>query len=130
MQPTAPALKTEMQLTVDIHSPSLTEKVVYISFYDQIDPLKVNKFINFIVNIIRQHQPTELYMLFSSNGGDVNAGFVLYNFLLSLRGKIKTTIHNIGNVDSIANVIFMSAERRLASPSASFLFHGISMNFG
>lgn len=130
MQTERPPLKTEMQVTVDIHPSVPVEKVVYISFYDQIDPQKVNKFINFIVNTIRQHQPTELYLLFSSNGGDVNAGFVLYNFLLSLRGKIKITIHNIGNVDSIANVIFMSAERRLASPSASFLFHGITMNFG
>lgn len=38
-------------------------------------------------------------------------------------------MHNIGTVDSIANVIFMGGQKRYAAPNASFLYHGIVMNF-
>ncbi len=105
-------------------------KTVYLNFFDGIDPVKVNKFIQFTTEVIRQHQPTELYFLIASNGGDVDSGFVLYNFLLSLQGKIVVTMHNTGTIDSIANVIFAAGQNRYAAPNASFLFHGVSMNFG
>jgi ATP-dependent protease ClpP protease subunit len=38
-------------------------------------------------------------------------------------------MHNNGTIDSIANVIFAGGQNRYASPNASFLFHGVSMNF-
>jgi ATP-dependent protease ClpP protease subunit len=39
-------------------------------------------------------------------------------------------MHNNGSIDSIANIVFMSAktENRLASPHSSFLFHGVALN--
>jgi len=40
------------------------------------------------------------------------------------------TMHNTGTIDSIANVIFAGGQKRYAAPNASFLFHGVSMNFG
>lgn len=104
------------------------EKTVYINFFDGIDPIKVNKFIQFTTEVIRQHEPTELYFFISSNGGDVDSGFVLYNFLISLQTKLKVTMHNTGTIDSIANVIFVAGQNRFAAPNASFLFHGVSMN--
>jgi ATP-dependent Clp protease, protease subunit len=106
-----------------------TQKIVYINFFDNIDLIKVNKFIRFTVDVIQQHNPTEIYYFISSMGGDVDAGFTLYNFLVSLQGKITISMHNIGSIDSIANVIFMGGQKRYAAPSASFLFHGVSMNF-
>lgn len=102
---------------------------VYVNFFDVIDPIKVNKFINFTVETIKQHSPAELYYLISSSGGDVDSGFTLYNFLVSLRSKMTITMHNIGNINSIANVIFVAGQKRYAAPTASFLFHGIVMNF-
>lgn len=105
------------------------QKTVYINFYDAIDLVKVNKFILFTTDLINKHNPTELYYFFSSKGGDVDAGFTLYNFLVSLQSKLIVTIHNIGTVDSIANIIFVAAQKRYAAPNASFLFHGISLNF-
>ena len=104
------------------------EKTVYINFFDGIDPIKVNKFIQFTTEVIRQHDPSELYFFISSNGGDVDSGFVLYNFLISLQTKLKVTMHNTGTIDSIANVIFVAGQNRFAAPNASFLFHGVSMN--
>lgn len=104
-------------------------KTIYINFFDEINPIKVNKFIKFTFDAIQQHNPTEINFLFSSNGGDVDSGFTLYNFLISLHSKINITMHNIGTIDSIANVIFLAGQKRFAAPNASFLFHGIVMNF-
>jgi ATP-dependent protease ClpP protease subunit len=105
------------------------QKTVYINFFDGIDPVKVNRFIQFCTDVIRQHEPTELYFLIASNGGDVDSGFVLYNYLISLQSKLTVTMHNTGTIDSIANVIFMSGQRRYAASNAAFLFHGVAMNF-
>jgi ATP-dependent protease ClpP protease subunit len=41
---------------------------------------------------------------------------------------IKTTMHNIGNVDSIGNAIFLAGQERIACPHASFMFHGVGFN--
>jgi len=107
----------------------MAEKIVYINFSDGIDPVKVNKFIKFTSDAILQHQPTQLYYFISSGGGDVDSGFVLYNYLVSLQSNLLITMHNIGTIDSMANVIFMAAQKRYAAPNAAFLFHGIVMNF-
>jgi ATP-dependent protease ClpP protease subunit len=105
------------------------QKTIYINFFDIIDQIKVNKFIQFCSDAIMQHNPTELYFFIASNGGDVDSGFVLYNYLISLQGKLNVVMHNTGTIDSIANVIFMGGQTRYAAPNASFLFHGVSMNF-
>ena len=39
-------------------------------------------------------------------------------------------MHNTGTIDSIANVVFVGGQKRCAAPNASFLFHGVTMNFG
>jgi len=105
------------------------QKTIYINFFDAINPITVNKFIRFTVDAINQHNPTEIYYFISSNGGDVDSGFTLYNFLISLQNIITVTIHNTGTIDSIANVIFVAGQKRYAAPNASFLYHGIVMNF-
>jgi ATP-dependent protease ClpP protease subunit len=107
----------------------MENKTLYINFFDSIDPVKASKFIQFTSDAIQQHNPTELYFFISSNGGDVDSGFVLYNFIVSLQGKMTVTMHNTGTIDSIANVIFASGQNRYAAPNAAFLFHGVSMNF-
>jgi ATP-dependent Clp protease protease subunit len=68
----------------------------------------------------------EFYFLFASPGGAVRDGINLYNFLRSLPAKI--IMHNIGVVDSIANVVFLAAEDRYANPVSSFLFHGVGFD--
>ncbi|MEO8590362.1 MAG: ATP-dependent Clp protease proteolytic subunit [Flavobacteriales bacterium] len=107
---------------------SSEKKTVYITFVGGIDKPLVNKFITFCTNAVNEHKPDELYFMIASPGGDVDSGFVLSNYLQALQGGMQVTMHNIGNIDSIANVIFLSGEKRVASPNASFHFHGISMN--
>ena len=102
--------------------------VVYFNFQDGIDPVKVNKFIHFTTEAVKHYKPSELYFMISSSGGDVDSGFALYNFLVSLQGQMQITMHNVGAIDSIANVIFLAGQKRYAAPNASFLFHGINVN--
>jgi ATP-dependent protease ClpP protease subunit len=42
---------------------------------------------------------------------------------------VQITTHNFGQTDSIANVIFSAGKNRYATQNASFLFHGVSMNY-
>lgn len=105
-------------------------KVVYINFYEPINPDTVNNFVRFVTEVVNHHQPDELYFLFSSGGGSVEAGFYLHNYLKALQGKIKITMHNTSSTDSIANVIFIGADQRYATPGATFLFHGVTWSFG
>jgi len=68
----------------------------------------------------------EFYILLSSPGGNVNNGITIYNFLRSIPAKVIT--HNIGMIDSIANLVFLAGEERYAVPNSSFLFHGVGFN--
>ena len=63
----------------------------------------------------------EIQILFSSNGGMVDEGFALYNFLRAL--PVKLTMHAIGYVDSMALIVFLAGEERFCTPDSSFLFH-------
>lgn len=77
-----------------------------------------------LVSTSLTNQHDILYLLLNTPGGSVNLGIVIYNFLVGLPVKVIT--HNIGQVDSIGNVIFIAGEERYAVPSSTFLFHGIA----
>jgi ATP-dependent protease ClpP protease subunit len=66
----------------------------------------------------------QLTILFSSFGGATFEGFALYHFLRAL--PIELTMHNIGSVQSIANVVFMAGFKRLACTPSRFMFHDFS----
>ena len=68
----------------------------------------------------------DIYLLISSPGGSVMNGINVYNFLKAL--PINLTTHNIGIVDSIANVIFLAGKNRYAVKNSSFLFHGVGFD--
>jgi ATP-dependent protease ClpP protease subunit len=69
----------------------------------------------------------EIYILISSGGGNVSEGLNIAAFMRAL--PVPITTHNIGQTDSIANVIFAAGKTRYANQNASFLFHGVSMNY-
>lgn len=77
-------------------------------------------------NTIAQESIGHLYVAINTPGGSVNAGITLYHYLRGL--PIKVTTHNIGQVDSIGNTVFLAGEDRFASPATSFLLHGVSLN--
>jgi len=105
----------------------MSQKTFYISYFDQIDAARVKALMSVCTDIIGQKKPDSLYFLFSSPGGQVQAGITLYNFLRALPTKI--VMHNTGSIDSIATVIFLAGDERYASHSSSFLFHGVQANF-
>jgi ATP-dependent protease ClpP protease subunit len=67
---------------------------------------------------------SSIYLAVSSGGGLISEGLSIAALLRSL--PIEVITHNIGQTDSIANVIFSSGKKRYATSSASFLFHGVS----
>ena len=56
----------------------------------------------------------------------MQAGIALYNTLVAMPFKI--TVHNIGSVNSIGNVIFLAGEERYATSNATFMFHGVGFD--
>jgi len=106
---------------------SASRKTVYVNFFDAINDVKVKAIMAALSELINQQKPDEIYCLFSSPGGGVEAGITLYNFLRSL--PVEIVMHNTGMIDSIANVIFLSANTRFTSVHSSFLFHGVNWNF-
>jgi ATP-dependent Clp protease, protease subunit len=94
----------------------------YIGLFGSIDDDQVRECIDLIANQLPEDTDT-LYILFSTTGGDVSAGFVLYNYLRAL--PLKVIMHNVGSVDSIGNVIFMAAEERYVSANGTFLIHRV-----
>jgi ATP-dependent protease ClpP protease subunit len=69
---------------------------------------------------------TDFYILLSTPGGDVASGITVYNFLRSIPANV--TMHNIGNVDSIGNAIFLAANTRRACAHSTFMFHGVGLD--
>ena len=100
----------------------------FITFTDSINDDKVKNLIAVITDVINQQHPSQIYILFSSGGGGVNAGITLYNFLRAIPTEV--VFHNIGTVDSIATCIFLAGNKRYACNNAHFLFHGVTWNFG
>lgn len=101
---------------------------IYLNVYAGISPQSVQQLMGICTQFVANNKPETLYFALSSNGGEVAAGFTLYNFLVSL--PVKIAMHNMGTVDSIAAVIFLAADldNRFASPHSSFLLHGVNMN--
>jgi ATP-dependent protease ClpP protease subunit len=101
--------------------------VTYISYYDAITESKARGFIQACAEAIAQTKPGQLYFLFSSNGGSVDAGITVYNYLRAL--PIPTVMHNTGTIASTANVVFLAGTERYAAPHSSFLLHGLKWGF-
>jgi ATP-dependent protease ClpP protease subunit len=69
----------------------------------------------------------EVYLLISSGGGNVFEGMSIAEFMRTM--PVDVTTHNIGQIDSIAGVMFAAGKRRYANRNSSFLFHGVSMHY-
>lgn len=71
---------------------------------------------------------SEVHLLLSTSGGNVMNGMNLYNLLRAMPFTLVT--HNVGNVDSIGNAVFLAGERRYACAHSTFMFHGVSYHGG
>ena len=100
-------------------------KVVYVSFTAEIVPQTTEALIACLSDMVNKGV-RNVYLMLSTPGGSVMHGITLYNFLLSL--PVELTIHNIGNVDSIGNAVFLAGSKRYACPNATFMFHGVGFD--
>jgi ATP-dependent Clp protease, protease subunit len=97
----------------------------YVHFSKGIDPQSTHELISALA-VIANNQDQEVTLFMNSNGGNVVAGIHCYNMVSAL--PINLTVHNVGNVDSIANVIFLAGNHRLCSPPSTFMFHSVGFD--
>lgn len=100
-------------------------ELVYISFSAEINPSTTEILINIMAECSNRNVQ-KVYLLFSTSGGSVMNGINLYNVLKGM--PFELIIHNVGNIDSIGNAVFLASEQRYASPEATFMFHGVGFD--
>ena len=101
------------------------KKPLHLSFMTEVKPLPVQTFIATLANYLQQGF-NELHLLLTTPGGNVREGIALYNVLRALPMSVYT--YNVGSVNSIGNVIYLAGSRRYASPTSSFMFHGVGFD--
>ncbi|MHB8735918.1 MAG: ATP-dependent Clp protease proteolytic subunit [Terriglobales bacterium] len=104
---------------------SAVPPVVYISFSAEVNATTTESLIAALAQCAQQGVP-EVHLLLSTPGGAVMNGINLYNMLRAMPFKVVT--HNVGNVDSIGNAIFLAGEERFACPHSTFMFHGVGLD--
>jgi ATP-dependent Clp protease, protease subunit len=103
--------------------PTLT--TVYVSFSAEINANTTESLMATMANCANQNVE-EVVLLLSTPGGNVMNGMNIYNVLRSMPFRLVT--HNVGNVDSIGNAIFLAGEQRYACPHSTFMFHGVGFD--
>ena len=98
---------------------------VYVSFSAEVNQQTSEALMGVCADLANKGTQV-VYLMLSTPGGNVMYGFTIYNFLRSMPFKLIT--HNIGNVDSIGNVIFLAGSERYSSPNATFMFHGVGFD--
>lgn len=112
-------------MVIQIPQPQPATPRVYVSFSAEISPNTCESLIALMAQYANQNVQ-EVYLLLSTPGGAVMNGMNLYNVLRAMPFKLIT--HNVGNVDSIGNAVFLAGEERYASPHSTFMFHGVGFN--
>lgn len=97
----------------------------YINFHAVVLPLTAQHLMSACAQVLHQGHD-EIYLMLSTPGGQVASGLTLYNYLRALSCRVVT--HNMGNVDSIGNAIFLAGVKRLACPHSTFMFHGVGLD--
>lgn len=98
---------------------------VYISFHAPINEHTTQQLLGVTFQQLNEGA-TEIVYLLSTPGGAVSSGIALYNTLKGL--PINTVMHNVGNIDSIGNAIFLAGKKRFACKHATFMFHGVGFD--
>ena len=100
--------------------------IIYVSFSAEISPQTTESLIATLANCANNPAVEEVHLLMSTPGGSVPHGMNLYNVMRAMPFRLVT--HNVGNVDSIGNAVFLAGERRFACPHTTFMFHGVGFD--
>ena len=99
--------------------------IEYVLFSRLINDENVSELVRKLNEISSREQ--DIYLLLNSHGGNVAAGIHCYNMLRALPTRLVS--HNVGNVDSIANAIFLAGEERYSTSAAVFMYHSVGFDF-
>lgn len=105
--------------------PQYANQTVYVSFSAEINANTTESLISVMATLVNQ-KAASVHLLISTPGGNVMNGLNLYNLLIGLPFELVT--HNVGNVDSIGNAVFLAGTKRYATPHSTFMFHGVGFD--
>ena len=104
---------------------SLTgKKPCCLSFTAEINQQTTEALMGAMGTVSQEHD--EILLMFSTPGGSVSSGIAVYNMIRAL--PVPVTTYNIGNVDSIGNVIYQAGSKRWCAETSRFMFHGVSVD--
>jgi ATP-dependent protease ClpP protease subunit len=66
-----------------------------------------------------------IHLLLSTPGGDVSPGINLYYRLKAM--PLEFITHNVGEINSMGNVLFQVGKKRYACKNTTFMFHGVGI---
>lgn len=84
--------------------------------------------INWLSNQVYSGTGTRLKFFLSSTGGDTDSAIRLYDYLKALPFEVE--MFGFGQIDSAANIIFLSGVRRFAVKGCRFLLHEGTFTIG
>jgi ATP-dependent protease ClpP protease subunit len=96
--------------------------LVYISFSGEINPSTAETLTEALANCVNSNVQ-QIHLLLSTTGGTVREAINLYNVLKGM--PFELTTHNVSEVNSSGNVLFLAGKKRYATANATFMFHGV-----
>lgn len=97
----------------------------YISFSNAINQVTTEALLSVLAQQVSNGVEV-VHLGLSTPGGGVMQGINAFNIMRAL--PIKLITHNVGNVNSIGNVLFLAGEERYACAHSSFMFHGVGFD--
>jgi ATP-dependent protease ClpP protease subunit len=104
---------------------ALMPETVYVTFSAEINVKTTESLLATVAGLVNKQIKT-VHLGLSTPGGEVASGLNLYNVLRALPVHLIT--HNVGNVDSIGNAVFLAGQKRMACAHSTFMFHGVGVN--
>lgn len=99
---------------------TMNSQEIYMTLAGRVDDALVQRLLNQMSNAV-SNGVQRVHLMIQSSGGIIGDGIALYNYLRHL--PLDITTYNAGMVQSIAVIVFLSAQRRKASRSATFMIH-------
>lgn len=106
-------------------TPAPPPKTIYVSFSAEVTTQTTEALLGVMAQQVQQGMQ-HVYLMLSTPGGHVTCGINIYNVLRAM--PFHLTTHNVGNVDSIGNVVFLAGVERYACPHSTFMFHGVGFD--
>lgn len=122
-----PAVRQSVALTQPIDTKEGVAMSLHtIHFMKPINGETLNGLQNACLSALR-NGASHILIYISSPGGSTDVGFTAYNFIKSL--PVPVDMHCIGNIESIAIVLFLAGEQRLTVKDAKFKIHPLHWTF-